>query len=65
MTTEARTLAPDSPAAALLPLLADGPVDAVRVLHGPEIIGSVTRTDLIAALAHVLAAAGSGRSRRN
>lgn len=44
-----------TPVAALLPLLAEGEVDAVPVLRGDEIVGIVTRTDLIAALASRLA----------
>ncbi|WP_347140946.1 HPP family protein [Paracoccus sp. SSK6] len=43
--------APDTPIAALLPQLADNGFDAVPVLEGRRIIGIVTRTDLIAALA--------------
>lgn len=42
----------DTPIAALLPLMADGPCEAVPVLDGGKIIGIVTRTDLIAAMAH-------------
>lgn len=41
----------DTPIAALLPMMADGDVDAVPVLHEARIIGIVTRTDLISALA--------------
>ena len=36
----------------LLPLLAEGPNDAVPILEGDRLTGIVTRTDLIAALAH-------------
>lgn len=46
------TLTVDAPISALLPLLADGACEAVPVLDGTAIIGIVTRTDLIAALAH-------------
>ncbi len=42
---------PDTPVAALLPMMADGAVDAVPVLDSGRIVGIVTRTDLIAALA--------------
>ncbi len=41
---------PDTPIAALLPQLAGG-MDAVAILDGPRIVGVVTQTDLIAALA--------------
>lgn len=40
-----------TPVAALLPLLAEGTCDAVPVLEGARLIGIVTRSDLIAALA--------------
>lgn len=49
------TIAPDLPASALLPLLAEGKVDAVPVLEGESIVGITTRTDLIAAMARRLA----------
>lgn len=42
----------DAPIAAVLPLLAEGRTDAVPVVEGTQIVGIVTRTDLIAALAH-------------
>jgi len=42
---------PDAPVGVLLPMMADGDVDAVPVLEGERIVGIVTRTDLIAALA--------------
>ncbi|WP_092164149.1 HPP family protein [Allgaiera indica] len=42
---------PATPIAALLPLMADGGVDAVPVLDQSRLAGIVTRTDLIAALA--------------
>ncbi len=41
----------DTPLSALLPQMADGAVDAVPVLEGGTLIGIVTRTDLISALA--------------
>ncbi|KEP67983.1 hypothetical protein DL1_16800 [Thioclava dalianensis] len=41
----------ETPLAELLPMMADGSVDAVPVLDGPRLVGIVTRTDLIAALA--------------
>jgi len=40
-----------SPIAALLPMMADGDVDAIPVLERGRIVGIVTRSDLIAALA--------------
>lgn len=43
--------AAQTPLAALLPLMADGDVDAVPVLADERIIGIVTHTDLISALA--------------
>lgn len=42
---------PDTPIAGLLPYLATHGTDAVPILDGNEIIGIVTQTDLIAALA--------------
>ncbi|VDC21193.1 HPP family protein [Pseudogemmobacter humi] len=45
-------LPPEAAMPALLPLLAEGPNEAVPVLEGERIVGIVTRTDLIAALAH-------------
>lgn len=42
---------PDTPAGALLPMLAEGGHDAVPVLVRGRIVGIVTRTDLIATLA--------------
>lgn len=44
---------PDTPIAALLPMMAEGTVDAVPVLAQGRLQGIVTRTDLIAALAKV------------
>lgn len=41
----------DTPLAALFPLMSEGDVDAVPVLDGARIVGIVTRTDLIGALA--------------
>lgn len=42
---------PETPLSALLPLMADGDVDAVPVLARGRLVGIVTRTDLIGALA--------------
>ncbi|MBC9248477.1 HPP family protein [Paracoccus sp. 11-3] len=51
MSRDVPTAAPDTMVAALLPLMADGETDAVPVLDQGRIVGIVTRTDLIAALA--------------
>ncbi len=48
----------DTPIGALLPMMADGDVDAVPVLAYGKIVGIVTRTDLIAALARLAARSG-------
>lgn len=44
----------DTPLAALLPMMANGDVDAVPVLEAGRIVGIVTRTDIIAAMARQL-----------
>ena len=44
-------VAPDTPIGTLLPLLASGDCHAVPVLQGDRIVGIVTQTDLISALA--------------
>ena len=51
MTTDLPTVAPATLAASLLPLLADGGAEAVPVMDGDRIVGIVTRTDLLSALA--------------
>ncbi|OSP55857.1 HPP family protein [Pseudoruegeria sp. SK021] len=51
MTAALPRATPDTPAGALLPMLAEGGHDAVPVLVRGRIVGIVTRTDLIAALA--------------
>ncbi|KGJ06841.1 CBS domain-containing membrane protein [Paracoccus halophilus] len=51
MLTDPPHAAPGTPLGALLPLLASGGCDAVPVLDGGRILGIVTQTDLIAALA--------------
>lgn len=51
MATAVPRATPNTPLAALLPLMADGACDAVPVLAHGRILGIVTRTDLIAALA--------------
>lgn len=55
MQTGTPRIAPDTPAGAILPLLADGGAEAVAVVEGPRIIGIVTRTDLVSALAQRIA----------
>lgn len=47
---------PETPVSALMPLLANGPVDAAPVLDGDRLNGIVTRTDLIATLARLQSA---------
>lgn len=51
MQTDPPHVAPDSPIATLLPMLASGDCHAVPVLDGARIVGIVTQTDLISALA--------------
>jgi CBS domain-containing membrane protein len=51
MTTDLPSVVSTTPAAALFPLLADGGAEAVPVLDGYRIVGIVTRTDLLSALA--------------
>ena len=46
---------PKTPVGALLPMLADGGVEAVPVVVGSRIIGIVTRSDLVSALARAMA----------
>ena len=51
MTTSGPRAMPATPIGALLPMMAAGDVDAVPVLEDGRIVGIVTRTDLIAAMA--------------
>ncbi|NDV86717.1 CBS domain-containing protein [Aurantimonas aggregata] len=51
MTTGLPSVTPETPVAALLPLLSDGGEEAVPVMAGDRIVGIVTRTDLLSALA--------------
>lgn len=51
MTSDGPCATESTPLAALLPLMADGDVDAVPILEADRIVGIVTRTDLISALA--------------
>jgi CBS domain-containing membrane protein len=55
METDTPRVTPDTPVGALLPLLADGGAEAVPVVEGADIVGIVTRTDLVSALAQRLA----------
>ncbi|MEH6719083.1 MAG: HPP family protein [Aurantimonas endophytica] len=51
MTTGLPSVTPETPVASLLPLLSDGGEEAVPVMLGDRIVGIVTRTDLLSALA--------------
>lgn len=55
METGTPRVRPETPVGALLPLLADGGAEAVPVVEGTAIVGIVTRTDLVSALAQRLA----------
>lgn len=55
MQTAVQRVTPLTPVGALLPMLADGGTEAVPVVVGPKIVGIVTRTDLVSALAQRLA----------
>ena len=55
METDTPRIAPDTPVGAIMPLLADGGAEAVAVVEGPRVVGIVTRTDLVSALAQRLA----------
>lgn len=55
METGVPQVTPTTPVGALLPLLADGGAEAVPVVEGAAIVGIVTRTDLVSALAQRLA----------
>lgn len=55
METDTPRIARDTPVGAILPLLADGGAEAVAVVDGPRVVGIVTRTDLVSALAQRLA----------
>lgn len=54
MSTAFVTARPDTPVATLLVLLADGAQQAVPVLSGAQLVGLVTRTDMIGALVTAL-----------
>lgn len=51
LAAEVATLPPDANAAQLMDLLADGHQQAVPITDGPQLVGLVTRSDLIALLA--------------
>lgn len=59
MSTGIPTAGAATAAGELLPLLAEGETDAVPILEGKRIVGIVTRTDLIAAMAQELAIAAA------
>lgn len=54
MRTDLRTVGPAMPLAPLLTLLADGSQQAVPVVDGDMLVGIVSRTDMIGALAYAL-----------
>lgn len=55
MTVAVPRATPDTPIGAVVPLLSDGGVEAVPVVIGTAILGIVTRSDLISALAREVA----------
>ncbi len=57
MKTGIPQVTPETPVGALLPLLADGGAEAIPVVERAAIVGIVTRTDLLSALAQRLALA--------
>lgn len=59
MTHDVRMLPADAPVARLLPLLSDAGVPAVPIVDDGRLAGIVTRSDMLALLAHELALAGS------
>lgn len=62
--SQAATAAPDAPAVSLLPALTDGRTHAVVIVDAERrVLGLITQTDLLAALARS-AAAGAGSSHR-
>ncbi|MGB3147826.1 MAG: HPP family protein, partial [Paracoccaceae bacterium] len=54
MAANAETIGPAEPLARLLVLMADGGAQALAVVKGDRLHGIVTRSDLMAAMAHVL-----------
>jgi CBS domain-containing membrane protein len=55
MQAAVQRVTPMTPVGALLPMLSDGGAEAVPVVLGPQIVGIVTRSDLVSALAQRLA----------
>jgi CBS domain-containing membrane protein len=55
MQTAVQRVTPLTPVGALLPMLADGGAEAVPVVIGPKIVGIMTRSDMVSALANRLA----------
>ncbi len=58
MSVDLPSVTPDMPASTIIGYLADGGSEAVPVLQGPRIVGIVTRTDLVSALARHMARDG-------
>lgn len=52
MTTRLKTVGPQDGVGVLVQLLADGGVQAAPVFDGDRLVGIVTRSDLLAVLAH-------------
>lgn len=48
--SDLRSATPQTPLAALIPLLAHGTQQAIPVLEGPQLVGLITRSDMIALL---------------
>ncbi len=55
MQTAVQRVTPLTPVGAVLPMLADGGTEAIPVVVGPRIVGIITRSDLVSALAKRLA----------
>jgi CBS domain-containing membrane protein len=59
MTTLLKTVEPNDGVGVLVQLLADGGVQAAPVVDGERLVGIVTRSDLLAVLAHQTVLAGA------
>ncbi|MGY6637725.1 MAG: HPP family protein [Erythrobacter sp.] len=59
MTTDLRVVRPEDGVGILVQLLADGGVQAAPVVEGQRLVGIVTRSDLLAVLAHQTVLAGA------